>query len=557
MKKQELTEIQKKILEILKSYISKHSIPPTIKEISALCGLSSTSSVHHQLSCLEEKGYIVRDKTKSRSIKLTGKRISTKKSSNNKDVKKKDTKKKDSFETTKLEKVVVAKNVEQNHNFEIINKAPEISSELVTEETLDILPEQDSAPTVEDLADYAGDFDFASLYEDYQEPIKDNLKNDNLSKKPAEILDDDDDDSEPLESMIHVEISEDTSSQLLEELKRIDDEDFLAEEEPIEEAEPIESLPVEEPKLDEPLPLEEFVDRDTADLPIEKVKEDLEVLPFTGESIEETLPEEASNNVEVDSISSKQEEPKLFEYTFAGFDKNLSPISRDVFNMPSEFTGVSDAMLYEVNADELENFGIYIGDVALIEYNSEPKNGDIVFAVYDRNVILRQVKFLSHVAILSTGNKNDINTDRSNLVFIGVVKGLFRTAFSEKNKTEENKQYPLIKYVNNSIEIITYYKLPPRLLGVSEAFLFAFDTDDMAHFNVLKGDFGIFEYMDAPKDGDLALLLVDGKIILRIVKITINGNYILISGSSEIPNIEIEKENLVCFGSFKGLFRKF
>ena len=335
------------------------------------------------------------------------------------------------------------------------------------------------------------------------------------------------------------------------------DESLPLVEEPIEEAEPIESLPVEEPKLDEPLPLEEFVDRDTADLPIEKVKEDLEVLPFTGESIEETLPEEASNNVEVDSISSKQEEPKLFEYTFAGFDKNLSPISRDVFNMPSEFTGVSDAMLYEVNADELENFGIYIGDVALIEYNSEPKNGDIVFAVYDRNVILRQVKFLSHVAILSTGNKNDINTDRSNLVFIGVVKGLFRTAFSEKNKTEENKQYPLIKYVNNSIEIITYYKLPPRLLGVSEAFLFAFDTDDMAHFNVLKGDFGIFEYMDAPKDGDLALLLVDGKIILRIVKITINGNYILISGSSEIPNIEIEKENLVCFGSFKGLFRKF
>ena len=225
--------------------------------------------------------------------------------------------------------------------------------------------------------------------------------------------------------------------------------------------------------------------------------------------------------------------------------------------MPSEFTGVSDAMLYEVNTDELENFGIYNGDIALIEYNSEPKNGDIVFAVYDRNVILRQVKFLSHVTILSTGNKNDINTDRSNLVFIGVVKGLFRTAFSEKNKTEENKQYPLIQYVNNSIEIRTYYKLPSRLLGVSEAFLFTFDTDDMEHFNVLNGDIGIFEYMDSPKDGDLVLLLVEGKMILRIVKIMGNGNYILISGSSKIPNIEIERDNLVCFGLFKGLFRKF
>ena len=338
------------------------------------------------------------------------------------------------------------------------------------------------------------------------------------------------------------------------------DESLPLLEEPIEEAEPIESLPKSE-ELDESLPLAEFVDRDTADLPIEKVKEDLEAFPLIEEPIEEKtnelLSEETSENLEVVPISSKQEEPKLFEYTFAGFDKDLSPISRDIFYMPSEFTGVSDAMLYEVNTDELENFGIYNGDIALIEYNSEPKNGDIVFAVYDRNVILRQVKFLSHVTILSTGNKNDINTDRSNLVFIGVVKGLFRTAFSEKNKTEENKQYPLIQYVNNSIEIRTYYKLPSRLLGVSEAFLFTFDTDDMEHFNVLNGDIGIFEYMDSPKDGDLVLLLVEGKMILRIVKIMGNGNYILISGSSKIPNIEIERDNLVCFGLFKGLFRKF
>ena len=253
-----------------------------------------------------------------------------------------------------------------------------------------------------------------------------------------------------------------------------------------------------------------------------------------------------------------QEKSKLADYTFAGFDKDLSPISRDVFYMPSEFTGVSDAMLYEVNTDELENFGIYNEDLTLIEYNSEPKNGDIVCIVYDGQILIRQVKFLSHVAILSNGNKNaNISANRSNIIFIGVVKGIFRTAFIEDNKTEENKQYPLIKYVNKSIEIETYYKLPPRLLGVSEAFLFAFDTNDMEHFNVLKGDFGVFEYMDKPNDGDLALLLVNDKMMLRIVKVTSNGNYILISGSSNIPSIEIEQENLVCFGRFKGLFRKY
>ena len=256
-------------------------------------------------------------------------------------------------------------------------------------------------------------------------------------------------------------------------------------------------------------------------------------------------------------MANNEEEPKLSEYTFAGFDKDLSPISRDIFYMPSEFTGISDGMLYEVNTDELEEFGIYSGDLVVIEYDQEPKNNDIVFAVYNGQIFLRQVKFLSHVAMLTTGNtSNTISTDRSEIVFIGIAKGLFRTAFNEGNQKEENKQYPLIKYVNNSIEIATYYPLPSRLLGVSEAFLFAFDTDDMEHFNILNGDIGVFEYIDTPKDDDLALLLVDGKMILRIVNIKEDGSYVLVSGDSKVQPIEV-KENLVCFGLFKGLFRKF
>ena len=534
MKKQELTEIQKKILEILKSYIAKHSIPPTIKEISTLCGLSSTSSVHHQLSCLEEKGYIVRDKTKSRSIKLTGKRISSKKTST-KDVKKKDTKKKNNFETTKLNEISIDENIyipqPVDKSFDIpviespvlnnedIDKIEEKSSTYLTEESSEVLSEVDSAPTVEDLAEYAGDFDFDNLYKDY-------LENSDVEEE---------DESEPLESMIEVGLP-----------KGAKFEDIVKKDEP----KPIELIlsnktVVEEEQIEEGFTSEPVVEEVVPVVEEEQIEEQITPEPVV---------EEVAENLEV----SMQEEPKLCEYTFAGFDKDLSPISRDVFYMPSEFTGISDAMLYEVNTDELENFGIYNGDIILIEYNSDPKNDDIVFAVYDGQILIKQVKFLSHVAILSSGNKNNnISADRSNIVFIGVVKGLFRTAFIEDNKTEENKQYPLIKYVNKSIEIASYYKLPPRLLGVSEAFLFVFDNNDMEHFNVLNGDFGIFEYIDKPNDGDLALLLVDDKMILRIVNVKDNENYLLVSGSSSISDIEIKQDNLVCFGRFKGLFRKF
>jgi SOS-response transcriptional repressors (RecA-mediated autopeptidases) len=70
----DLTSIQERILNFIKESVKNNSIPPSIKEISANCGLSSSSSVHHQLNVLETKGYIIRDKTKSRAIKIKGKK---------------------------------------------------------------------------------------------------------------------------------------------------------------------------------------------------------------------------------------------------------------------------------------------------------------------------------------------------------------------------------------------------------------------------------------------------------------------------------------------------
>lgn len=70
---EELTSTQNKILKFIKDFVKTTGIPPSIKEISESCGLSSSSSVHHQLIALEKKGYITRDKTKSRSIRLKNK----------------------------------------------------------------------------------------------------------------------------------------------------------------------------------------------------------------------------------------------------------------------------------------------------------------------------------------------------------------------------------------------------------------------------------------------------------------------------------------------------
>ncbi len=66
---QELTEMQSKIYEYIKSEIKK-GITPSIREICKAVGLSSPSSIHYHLDNLEQMGYISRPKSKKRCIEI-------------------------------------------------------------------------------------------------------------------------------------------------------------------------------------------------------------------------------------------------------------------------------------------------------------------------------------------------------------------------------------------------------------------------------------------------------------------------------------------------------
>jgi repressor LexA len=66
-----LSERQKRILEFLGEYVAENGYPPSIREMGAAAGISSTSVVVYNLKRLEERGYISRDREVSRGLKLT------------------------------------------------------------------------------------------------------------------------------------------------------------------------------------------------------------------------------------------------------------------------------------------------------------------------------------------------------------------------------------------------------------------------------------------------------------------------------------------------------
>lgn len=68
-----LTPRQQGVYDYIESYILQKGYGPTVREIAEAVHLSSPSTVHVHLKTLEEKGYIVRDPMKSRSIALPGK----------------------------------------------------------------------------------------------------------------------------------------------------------------------------------------------------------------------------------------------------------------------------------------------------------------------------------------------------------------------------------------------------------------------------------------------------------------------------------------------------
>lgn len=65
-----LTVRQKKILDAISTAIEEYGYPPSMREIGDIVGLASLSSVTHQLSRLEEMGYIRRDPKRPRAIEI-------------------------------------------------------------------------------------------------------------------------------------------------------------------------------------------------------------------------------------------------------------------------------------------------------------------------------------------------------------------------------------------------------------------------------------------------------------------------------------------------------
>ena len=66
----ELTKRQREILDFIRTYLEKNGYPPSVRDIGEAVGLNSTSSVHAQLSNLEEKGYLKRDGSSARALSV-------------------------------------------------------------------------------------------------------------------------------------------------------------------------------------------------------------------------------------------------------------------------------------------------------------------------------------------------------------------------------------------------------------------------------------------------------------------------------------------------------
>ena len=65
-----LTPRQQRVLQHIKSSIEDRGYPPSMREIGQAVGLTSSSSVAHQLKVLEEKGFLRRDPNRPRALEV-------------------------------------------------------------------------------------------------------------------------------------------------------------------------------------------------------------------------------------------------------------------------------------------------------------------------------------------------------------------------------------------------------------------------------------------------------------------------------------------------------
>jgi repressor LexA len=65
-----LTPRQRKILEVIRDSVQQRGYPPSMREIGEAVQLTSTSSVSHQLTALQRKGYLRRDPHRPRALEV-------------------------------------------------------------------------------------------------------------------------------------------------------------------------------------------------------------------------------------------------------------------------------------------------------------------------------------------------------------------------------------------------------------------------------------------------------------------------------------------------------
>lgn len=65
-----LTPRQERVLQVIRDSVEGRGYPPSMREIGEAVGLTSTSSVSHQLVMLQRKGYLRRDPNRPRAVEV-------------------------------------------------------------------------------------------------------------------------------------------------------------------------------------------------------------------------------------------------------------------------------------------------------------------------------------------------------------------------------------------------------------------------------------------------------------------------------------------------------
>lgn len=67
-----LSKIERRILDYIVDYLKKNTYQPSIREIGKRFGIKSTKTVSEYLQALSDKGYIEREASRSRGVKIIG-----------------------------------------------------------------------------------------------------------------------------------------------------------------------------------------------------------------------------------------------------------------------------------------------------------------------------------------------------------------------------------------------------------------------------------------------------------------------------------------------------